>query len=189
MVNKVVGREDYFSAAIEILAEADHGGLKQSTLCRRLRVTTGSFYNYFGSWAGFKSELLQYWLDERTVNLAAAARDLSDPQRMLRALTDFACELPHRAEAAIRSWSHSDPEVRRVQEAVDAQRYQVAFESVLGILGDETEADHITCLGLFILNGYQQMQPIRDVSYLRRAFDEVLSGLTPERTPPAESGE
>lgn len=180
-MGKVVEREDYYSAATEILAEADHGGLKQGVLCKRLKVTTGSFYNYFGSWSGFKTELLQYWLTERTLHLAEAARGESEPVRMLEALIDFACSLPHRTESAIRAWSHSDHEVREVQLAVDVQRYEVVHEAMFGILGDEATADHYTCLGLFILNGYQQTQPLRDESYLRRSLEEVMFGLILDR--------
>lgn len=179
----IVGREDYFTAAIDILAEADHGGLKMSALCQRLDVTTGSFYNYFGSWARFKTELLGYWLEDRTVYLAEAARQQTDPELALAALIDFACELPHRGEAAIRAWSHSDAEVRQIQTTVDEQRYRVTFDIMLRGLGDRAAAETFARLGIFILNGYQQTQPLPDPEHLRQALQLVAIELVAPRRP------
>lgn len=176
-VHMLVDREDYYSAAIEILAEADHGGLKLSPLCRRLEVTTGSFYNYFGSWAGFKTDLLEFWLNDRTVHLAEAARRQGDAERALITLIEFACELPHRAEAAIRAWSHSDQEVRQTQTLVDEQRYRVTYDMVLRLVDDADEAKSLAQLALFTLTGYQQTQPLPDVADLRRSLNLVLGRL------------
>ncbi len=180
-MHKIVDREDYFSAAIDILAEADHGGLKLTPLCRRLQVTTGSFYHYFGSWAVFRTELLEFWLNDRTLNLASTARRLDDPHVSLTTLVEMACDLPHRAEAAIRAWSHSDAEVRQVQTTVDEQRYQVTYDTVLRLHKDPDEAETIARLTNFILTGYQQTQPLPDVEHLRRLLELVLTQmLAPE---------
>ncbi|CAJ1504509.1 TetR/AcrR family transcriptional regulator [[Mycobacterium] burgundiense] len=174
-MHKIVDRTDYFSAAIDVLAEADHGGLKLTPLCRRLQVTTGSFYHYFGSWARFKTELLESWLNDRTLNLANTARRLDDPQLSLNTLVEMACDLPHRAEAAIRAWSHSDAEVRQIQSTVDEQRYQVTYDTVLRLHGNPDEAETIARLTTFILTGYQQTQPLPDVEHLRRSLGTVLT--------------
>lgn len=108
-MHKIVDRTDYFSAAIDVLAEADHGGLKLTPLCRRLQVTTGSFYHYFGSWARFKTELLESWLNDRTLNLANTARRLDDPQLSLNTLVEMACDLP----TALKQPSAPGPTVTR----------------------------------------------------------------------------
>lgn len=176
-MHKIVDREDYFAAAIDLLAEADHGGLKITPLCRRLEVTTGSFYHYFGNWAGFKTALLEFWLNDRTVNLADSAWRLGDAHLTLATLVEMACELPHRAEAAIRAWSHSDAEVRQTQTTVDAQRYQVTYDTVLRLLGDPTAAETISRLTIFVLTGYQQTQPMPDGEHLRRSLNVVLTDL------------
>lgn len=180
----LVDRTDYFSAAIEILADADHGGLKLAPLCRRLSVTTGSFYNYFGSWGRFKSELLEFWLEDRTLHLAETARRQGDPERALITLIDFACGLPHRAEAAIRAWSHSDQDVRHTQTVVDEQRFRVTYDTVLRLVGDTDEAEALAQLALFTLTGFQQTQPLPDVADLRRSLYLVLGRLLETAGPP-----
>lgn len=171
----LVRREDYFDAAIEILSADDHGGLKQAPLCRHLSVTTGSFYNYFQSWGQFKTEFLQHWLDQRTLQLVDAARLVGASDQRLELLIEFACALPHRAESAIRAWAHSDGEVRAVQSVVDEQRFAVVLEATSGLLGPGVDAENFARMGLLILYGYQQSMPQPDLEQLRWALTRTFS--------------
>ncbi|UGQ59388.1 TetR/AcrR family transcriptional regulator [Rhodococcus pyridinivorans] len=172
-----VRREDYFDAALAILATNDHAGLKQARLCSHLEVTTGSFYNYFESWAQFKTEFLQHWLESQTLQLAAAARLEGSMTRRLRLLVEFACSLPHSAESAIRGWSHSDSGVHEVQSEVDDLRYAVVAEAVAQYLGSRDQAERFARLALYTLVGYQQTVPLQDVSSLRWSLAYLLGTL------------
>ena len=187
----IVRREDYFYAALAILASNDHAGLKQARLCSHLEVTTGSFYNYFESWAQFKKEFLQHWLERQTLQLTAAARLEGSIPRRLRLLIDFACGLPHSAESAIRGWAHSDSGVHDVQCRVDELRYAVVAEAVAGILGPGEDAERFARTALYSLIGYQQSVPMQDVSSLRWSLDYMLQTLLcradPDRLSPSDS--
>ncbi|UYP18075.1 TetR/AcrR family transcriptional regulator [Rhodococcus sp. Z13] len=175
----IVKREDYFDAALEILATNDHAGLKQARLCAHLEVTTGSFYNYFDSWGQFKDEFLQHWLDHQTLQLAAAARLEGSPIRRMWMLVDFACGLPHSAESAIRGWAHSDRAVHEVQIQVDEQRYAVVAEALTAVLGEggEDEAERLARTLLYILVGYQQRLPLDTAASLRWSLEHLLQSL------------
>ncbi|AOD20356.1 MULTISPECIES: TetR/AcrR family transcriptional regulator [Rhodococcus] len=175
----IVRREDYFDAALAILATNDHAGLKQARLCSHLEVTTGSFYNYFESWAQFKTEFLQHWLESQTLQLAAAARLEGSMTRRLRLLVEFACSLPHSAESAIRGWSHSDSGVHEVQSKVDDLRYAVVAEAVAQYLGSREQAERFARLALYTLVGYQQTVPLQDVNSLRWSLAYLLGTLLP----------
>lgn len=182
----LVRREDYFAAAIELLSTNDHGGLKQAPLCAHLSVTTGSFYNYFGSWASFKTEFLRNWLERQTLDLAATARLEASPTRRLELLIEFACALPHRAESAIRGWGHSDRQVRHVQQTVDEQRFAVVVEATAAILGDDEPARQYARLALYTLIGFQQGIPLQPPESLRWSLERVLHDvLTAAPTEPA----
>jgi len=67
----LVTREDYFAAAMKILATQGAGGLKINVLCKAVKVTTGSFYGYFGSFDGFVEQFLTFWKQEQTERLVA----------------------------------------------------------------------------------------------------------------------
>jgi len=174
-VATIVRREDYFAAALEILAVHAHAGLKQARLCAHLGVTTGSFYNYFASWADFEQEFLEDWLDKQTVQLSATARLEGSPRRRLEMLIDFACRLPHPAESAIRGWAYSDQAVRDVQALVDRQRFDVVADATAAILGPGEEAHRVAQIGIFALAGFQQTLPAQDVSALRWSLNWVLT--------------
>ena len=72
----LVTRDDYYAAAMRILATEGAGGLKIATLCRELGVTTGSFYGYFGSLDGFIEQFLAYWWESQTARIAAIVTDV-----------------------------------------------------------------------------------------------------------------
>ncbi|MFZ2177888.1 MAG: TetR/AcrR family transcriptional regulator [Rhodococcus sp. (in: high G+C Gram-positive bacteria)] len=173
----LVSRSEYFVAAIAILSTDGYGSLKLAPLCKYLKVTTGSFYNYFANWQEFKTELLQVWLDERTLQLVEMANTEAEPLRRLHMLVEFSTNLPHRAESAIRAWSHTDPEVREVQAMVDRQRYSVVLGAISGILGDEVLAEQFAHLGLYILTGYEQLEPPQDVAYLRWSLNRIIEDI------------
>lgn len=173
----IVRREDYFDAAIEILSVNDHAGLKQARLCAHLEVTTGSFYNYFDSWAQFKREFLQHWLERQTLQLAATARLEGSAIRRLSLLIELGCGLPHSAESAIRGWAHSDSSVHEVQSQVDEQRFAVIAEAAATVVESEEEAEQFARMTLYTLVGYQQTLPLQDVASLRWALDYQLRTL------------
>ena len=68
----LVTRDDYYDAAMRILATEGAGGLKIATLCAELGVTTGSFYGYFGSIDGFIGQFLDHWWESQTARIVAA---------------------------------------------------------------------------------------------------------------------
>ena len=43
-------RRDFVDCAFEILAESGHKGLTIHELCRKVGVSTGSFYHHFANW-------------------------------------------------------------------------------------------------------------------------------------------
>src|SRR3954466_10833363 len=100
-MSSVVTRESYFDTGIDVLSDLGYGGLKLAEVCNRLGVTTGSFYHYFASWPAYTRDLVSYWVQDRTVRLINAIREVSDPRSRIEAIIEVGLSLPHRAEAAI----------------------------------------------------------------------------------------
>ncbi|MCV7216473.1 TetR family transcriptional regulator [Mycobacterium crocinum] len=152
----VANREAYFETGLEVLADVGYGGLKLAEVCNRLGVTTGSFYHYFTSWPAYTRDLVSYWVQDRTVRLIGAIREVSDPRRRIEAIIEVGLSLPHGAEAAIRSWASVDPYVRGVQTEVDKARYKILYDSALEIVGDERQADVYAAWAVYVFVGYEQ---------------------------------
>ncbi|MDT7723906.1 MAG: hypothetical protein QOI21_482 [Actinomycetota bacterium] len=168
----IVSREQYFDAALVLLAESGFKGLNIGRMCTSLGVTSGSFYHYFGSWPAFVHALLEFWENRQVVNLRDLAWGTSGPEADFEALMKLTLGLRHGAEAAIRAWGMNDEIVRVAQKRVDAARTKTVGKAVLGIVGDRSTAKVVTSLGLAMLIGYQQLAASGDAVDLGKLLDQ-----------------
>jgi AcrR family transcriptional regulator len=168
-----VTQDQYFEAALSQLAAQGAEGLTISWLCRALGVTSGSFYHYFGGWAGFVEALLTHWEAEQTQRIVELARAAASPEQRLDVLRQQATALPHDAEAAIRAWGRGEERVSQTQQRVDARRHAalLAIVSDLGVRPED--AERLATTGLALLAGMQQLQRPVDIDMLGAVFDEL----------------
>ena len=183
-----ISREVYFQTGLEVLSELGYGGLKLAEVCKRLRVTTGSFYHYFTSWSAYTSELVHYWVDEVTLKQIEQVRGEPDPRKRIDDVIQVGLSLPHRAEAAIRAWSSADAEVHRVQVEVDRIRYDFVYESALEILDSPRSAQLFSSWAMYLLVGYEQVLLPRDGTVLEWIADQLLHALDSGRFDGAATG-
>ncbi len=168
-----ITREAYFRAAFELLGQRGHGELKLSALCRRLAVTTGSFYHHFEGWTGFVTGLLSHWEAEQTERILHSSRAAPDPVARVRRMKELtATTVPHAAEAAIRMWGGGDPRVRQVQDRIDELRMAALAEVLGGVIDDPVQVRRLAVLGISIMIGWQQLRQPRELSELFELFDE-----------------
>jgi AcrR family transcriptional regulator len=169
----VVTREDYFAAALDGLASEGHSAVRIAPLCRRLGVTTGSFYHYFGGFDRFVVELLEHWEDATTRSTFARTLTEPDPLKRLRMVKRSALDLPHEAETAIRAWSHVNPLVEAAQARVDGARLEHVRTVVAAFVPDRRRARLLAVHGLSLLVGVQQWRTPVD----RRELGRLLDGF------------
>lgn len=170
-------RATWFEAAHEVLATQGYGGLKLAPLCRKLGVTTGSFYHSFPNWPTFTADLLQSWHDERTAQTIAIARERADAVSRLELLLEASSALQHRAEAAIRVWAGTDERVAQVQRAVDEQRYQVVHEAMVALVGEERAEDYAVW-AMSTLIGYEMLAADHDRRHLEWSLQQIIRVAT-----------
>ncbi len=166
----------FFDAALELLASQGYGALKLAPLCRHLGLTTGAFYHSFESWQDFTDRLLQHWVSELTTRYADLAGAETDPRARTEVLLQAGVTLPHQAEAAIRVWAGTDPAVRELQDAVDAQRLEIVRDAMAAATGDLERADRLARTAMYLFVGYEQLQGARDPEALEWAL-RLLQGL------------
>lgn len=167
-------RDTWFTGASEILATDGYGALKLAPLCKRLGVTTGSFYHSFDNWQDFTDALLESWLRERTQQTVDIVRQHDDPVERLLMLAQASADLLHRTEAAIRVWAGVDERVRIVQRKVDKGRYQVVLEAMTQLVGPE-KAENYTVWGMSTLIGYEMIAADYDRDHLFWSLGALLA--------------
>ena len=172
-----MSREVYFEAGLDVLSDLGYGGLKLAEVCNRLGVTSGAFYHYFSNWSAYTHELVEHWRQASTAGLAQTSRQEADPRRRIDQLIHDGLNLPHGAEAAIRTWSTLDPVVLAVQEEVDRQRHAIMRESAHQILHDERQARVFADWALFLLVGYEQCTLPKDKVALEWIAGQLLDCL------------
>jgi AcrR family transcriptional regulator len=177
-VRLLVSREDYFGAAMRLLAEEGHGALKITPLGRRIGVTTGSFYNYFGSLDGFIAELLVFWESEQTNRLIELASVPSDPRARITKLKELSLEqIDHEAEGAIRAWANFNADVAAAQKRVDRERIEAVTAVLSNLIPSKRERDLLAIMGISLLAGYQSVRSPIDRRELGLLFDEYEGTL------------
>ena len=173
----VATREGYFETGLGILAGRGFRSLKLAEVCRRLGVTTGSFYHYFPNWSAYTRELIAHWRQDRTVRLHELFRTEPDPRRRMAIIIREVLALPHSAESAIRAWSSVDPDVHRVQAEVDRERFDVCFEYAMEIVGDRRQAEVFASWAVYLLVGYEQANLDRDPAVYQWISNQMLDAL------------
>ncbi|WP_433654147.1 TetR/AcrR family transcriptional regulator [Nocardia sp. CA-128927] len=171
-MSRVVTKEQYFDTALEVLAELGFKGLNIGVLCRRLGVTSGSFYHHFGSWQGFVDVLLEHWENRQVLILRTLKFNQGNPDDDIRAMSDLAAGLHHRAEAAIRAWAANDESVNLALKRVDESRRRTVQKAIKGVVGDDDTATVVTSLGMAMLIGYQQIAAGGDEVSLDKLLNE-----------------
>lgn len=178
----VVIREDYFDAAMKVLAVDGFSALKIGKLCKAVGVTTGSFYHYFGSWDGFVTELLEYWEREQTERIVQLATVPDEPTERVAVLKQLALTLPHEAEAAIRAWGNTNPVIADFQRRVDAERLEAVRLVISGVVPDRKKAEYLAFVGMTLLVGLQQWRSPVEAKELRRlldTFEDLIADNSP----------
>ena len=170
-------RDDYFEAALDVIAGEGVGALTIAKLCQRLDVTIGSFYHHFKGSQEFLQAFYHWWETEHAFHLVDQARLEPDPIARLALLKKLAAGLPHGAEAAIRTWSTSHPDAAAAQSRVDEARIAVVVETLRQLGLPPSRAKTLGVMAVGVLVGTQQLGRAGDNTLMRKVFDELEEWL------------
>jgi AcrR family transcriptional regulator len=162
-----LGRDAYFTAAFALLGAEGPEALTIAALCKRLRVTKGSFYHHFSGMPQFTESLLRHWEDEHAAILEEVAA-LSDPARRFEITAERVHALPHDAEAALRAWGYREPMVGAAVARIDRARAQNYAGTLALVIDDPERCWLLAHMGMAVIIGLQMFErPMDPERFLR----------------------
>jgi AcrR family transcriptional regulator len=178
-----LSRDDYFRAAMAILAEDGVAGLTTTRLCDRLQVTRGSLYHHFESGPAFHGALIDHWEQELVPGLLAAI-DAVEPHARIDLLQHVALHADHDAEKAIRAWAHTNPAVAAALERVDRTREAALAKAFVDVGIEPGVAATLSRIGFSLLIGAQQLDDPIDRDRLQDVLVEYRAWIDHRRSTP-----
>lgn len=155
-----MARSDWLEVGLALLGEKGEQSLTIESLCAAASRTRGSFYHHFEDQESFIDALLLYWKQNR----ADAGLTKNGAHRNLAArrsgLARMAVCLDDPIEAALRRWSSRNQRVRRMIEAVDAERiFLLADIMAHGAGRGVSECQELALVEYSALIGFHQLFP------------------------------
>jgi AcrR family transcriptional regulator len=139
-------REEWLELAREVLIRGGVEAVTVQSMSRRLGVTRGGFYGYFGSRNALLQRLLQDWQDVNTRALRRiAARGRTDGEAQFKELVNMWVEDEDYSPAydsAVRDWARRSPDIARRVRKVDNERIRL-IERIFRNLGFRALEAHI----------------------------------------------
>lgn len=141
MVKRV--REEWLDLARKILIRDGIESVTVQTMSRKLGVTKGGFYGYFGSRRAILQRLLKDWQEANTHALRRIVMlGQGDGSAQFSKLVDMWIEgegYSPEYDAAVRDWARRSPSVAQVVRRVDKERIDLITRIFrnLGFLSDE----------------------------------------------------
>lgn len=175
-------RADWFTPAFDILAADGPEALTIAALCRRLRVTKGSFYHHFSGMPEFVEALLRHWEDDFAQILDEVA-GVSDPARRFELTTQHIHSMRHDTEAALRAWGYRDPVVAAAVARMDRARAQNYANTLALVIDDPERCRLLASMGTAVLIGLQMCErPVDPQRFLQVGMEWARTnvGLTME---------
>lgn len=179
-------RDRWLDEGLRVLATDGASGVRIDRIAARLGLSKGSFHHHFDGAEGYKHDLLAYYealsvaaLDDA---ISATGADAS-AREVLQSLTHLVnAERPdlYRPELdmAVRAWALFDPEVRQVQQRVDAARIAALERVWQRAVSDPVEARRSALLPYLLAVGAAMVVPPIGAEDLRGLY-ELLLPLVP----------
>ena len=140
---KRLGKKQWLSKALDVLAESGVDEIKVDSLAKALGMSRNGFYYHFRNRDQFLEELLNHWDHEytRVISSDTTIQQLSPEYRFEKVIEMVQQHKLSKYDLAIISWAKKDQRVRMVLKRVLALRLDFVgkiFEE-LGFTGDELE--------------------------------------------------
>lgn len=151
--------EDLLDAGLKLLESESVQQLTIDSLCRKLKVTKGSFYHHFKNRADFLERMLSHWVEVWTVAWMNEFGSGGTAQERYNRVIEVAIHYSMNVEISIRAWAQRDPLAQRYLQKVDGMRIEYLREIFTEICGDPVRAKKLAQIDYMLFVGSRMISP------------------------------
>ena len=119
-------KEDWIDSSLKLVSKHGTDVLKIDSLCKKLKVTKGSFYHHFKGHKVFIEELLEYWYVKFTKDIIDEIKEFQEnPLKQIELLNKIIYSKDLNIEIEFRAWGMRNKLVLPYMEKIDKERINV----------------------------------------------------------------
>lgn len=119
-------KEDWLDSSLKLVSKYGADVLKIDSLCKKLKVTKGSFYHHFKGHKIFLEEILEYWYVKFTKDIIDEIKEFENkPLKQIELLNKIIYSKDLNIEIEFRAWGLRNKLILPYMEKIDKERIQV----------------------------------------------------------------
>lgn len=116
-------KKDWLDKSLTLISKSGINELKIDILCKKFKLTKGSFYHHFKSQKNFVQELLEYWYNKYTHEIIDEIKKHEDePLKQIELLNNIIYSKNLDVEIEFRAWGFRNKDVLEYIEKIDKER-------------------------------------------------------------------
>ena len=154
---KRLNKEKWLQTGLDILKKTSYTDIKIEYLCKRLKVTKGSFYHHFKNINDYYSKLFEYLFNTDRINLDRFIEDIPTPKGRLNYINRQIIKNISKEKVSLRAWGTHNKEVKKQLDKVDNMRIEYFTKLYLDTGLDPKKALIMARLNFALLVGIYQL--------------------------------
>lgn len=121
-----MNKDDWLQQSLKLVSENGVDVLKIDTLCKKLKVTKGSFYHHFKNHKNFIDSILDYWYKKYTLEIIDKIKTFNtEPLKQIELLNEVIYSKDLNIEIEFRAWKVKDNRIKKYIEKIDLARLEI----------------------------------------------------------------
>lgn len=154
---KRLNKEKWLQTGLDILNKTSYTDIKIEYLCKRLKVTKGSFYHHFKNINDYYSKLFEYLFSKERINPDQFIKDIPTPKGRLNYINQHIIKNISKEKVSVRAWGSHNKEVKQQLDKADVMRIEYLTKIYLDIGHDPKKASIMAKLNFALLVGIYQL--------------------------------
>ncbi len=119
-------KDDWIKQSLNLVSKHGANILKIDSLCKKLKVTKGSFYHHFKNHKLFIDTILEYWYTTFTLDIIEQIqKHKNDPLKQIELLNEIIYSKDLNIEIEFRAWALRDKSFHNYIQKIDEARIKV----------------------------------------------------------------